>query len=202
MKSVAMQNDNLSMYDELRQMKSDYECLKADMDKQVIINRQLMEAVLRNNVRVLDSNRRNTVVGLSAAILVILVLSYVKGLDMCLAGMIAAFYVLMLIGYVFIYCKLGKIEYGTDNILSTVTGLRKFKRNYIVVNTVSWILVVGLMCFVFPEIYNTYRMPELGVAAIAFMGVAVLAGVCVQYFMDRKVLRSCDDIINRLKDIS
>ena len=58
------------------------------------------------------------------------------------------------------------------------------------------------MCFVFPEIYNTYRMPELGVAAIAFMGVAVLAGVCVQYFMDRKVLRSCDDIINRLKDIS
>lgn len=202
MKSVAMQNDNLSMYDELRQMKSDYECLKADMDKQVIINRQLMEAVLRNNVRVLDSNRRNTVVGLSAAILVIWVVSYVKGLDMRLAGMIAAFYVLMLIGYVFIYHKLGKIEYGTDNILSTVTGLRKFKRNYMVVNTVSWILVVGLMGFVFPEIYNTYRVPELGVAAIVFMCVAVLAGVGVQYFMDRKVLRSCDDIINRLKDIS
>ena len=202
MKSVAMQNDNLSMYDELRQMKSDYECLKADMDKQVIINRQLMEAVLRNNVRVLDSNRRNTVVGLSAAILVIWVVSYVKGLDMRLAGMIAAFYVLMLIGYVFIYHKLGKIEYGTDNILSTVTGLRKFKRNYMVVNTVSWILVVGLMGFVFPEIYNTYRVPELGLAGIVFMGVAVLAGVGVQYFMDRKVLRSCDDIINRLKDIS
>ena len=52
-----MQNDNLSMYDELRQMKSDYDYLKADMDKQLIINRQLMELVLRNHIDVLDSNR-------------------------------------------------------------------------------------------------------------------------------------------------
>ena len=37
-----MQNDNVSMQNELRQMKSDYEYLKAGMDKQVIINRQLM----------------------------------------------------------------------------------------------------------------------------------------------------------------
>ena len=80
-----MQNDNLSMYDELRQMKSDYDYLKADMDKQMIINRQLMELVLRNHVDVLDSNRRTTLAGVSAAILIILAASYIKGLDMSLA---------------------------------------------------------------------------------------------------------------------
>lgn len=197
---MAMQNDNLSMYDELRQMKSDYEYLKADMDKQMIINRQLMEMVLRNKVRVLDSNRRTTIVSVSAAILITLVASYIKGLDMCLAGMIAVFYVLVLIGYVLIYHKLGKIEYGTDNILSTVTKLRNFKRNYMIVNTASWVLVISLMCFIFPEIYNTFRIPERGIAAITFMSIAVLAGICIQYFTDRKVLRTCDSIINHLKD--
>lgn len=195
-----MQNDNLSMYDELRQMKSDYDYLKADMDKQVIINRQLMELVLRNHVDVLDSNRRTTLAGVGAAILITLAASYIKGLDMCLAGMLAAFYVLLLMGYVFIYHKLGKIEYGADDLLSTVTRLRKFKRNYMIVNTVSWILAIGLMCLIFPVIYNTFRVPERGIAAITFMCVAIFAGVCIQYFIDRKVLRACDNIIKQLKD--
>jgi hypothetical protein len=194
-----MQNDNLSMYDELRQMKSDYDYLKADMDKQVIINRQLMELVLRNHVDVLDSNRRTTLAGVGAAILITLAASYIKGLDMCLAGMLAAFYVLLLMGYVFIYHKLGKIEYGADDLLSTVTRLRKFKRNYMIVNTVSWVLAIGLMCFIFPAIYNTFRVPERGIAAITFMCVAIFAGICIQYFIDRKVLRACDDIIKQLK---
>ena len=194
-----MQNDNLSMYDELRQMKSDYDYLKADMDKQMIINRQLMELVLRNHVDVLDSNRRTTLAGVGAAILITLAASYIKGLDMCLAGMLAAFYVLLLMGYVFIYHKLGKIEYGADNLLSTVTRLRKFKRNYMIVNTVSWVLAIGLMCFIFPAIYNTFRVPERGIAAITFMCVAIFAGICIQYFIDRKVLRACDDIIKQLK---
>lgn len=195
-----MQNDNLSMYDELRQMKSDYDYLKADMDKQLIINRQLMELVLRNHVDVLDSNRRTTLAGVGAAILITLAASYIKGLDMCLAGMLAAFYVLLLMGYVFIYHKLGKIEYGADDLLSTVTRLRRFKRNYMIVNTVSWILAIGLMCFIFPAIYNTFRVPERGIAAITFMCVAIFAGVCIQYFIDRKVLRACDNIIKQLKD--
>lgn len=194
-----MQNDNLSMYDELRQMKSDYDYLKADMDKQLIINWQLMELVLRNHVDVLDSNRRTTLAGVGAAILIILAASYIKGLDMCLAGMLAAFYVLLLMGYVFIYHKLGKIEYGADDLLSTVTRLRKFKRNYMIVNTVSWVLAIGLMCLIFPAIYNTFRVPERGIAAITFMCVAIFAGICIQYFIDRKVLRACDDIIKQLK---
>ena len=108
----------------------------------------------------------------------------------------------MLIGYVLIYRKLGKIEVGTDNVLSTVTRLRKFKRNYMIVNTLSWVLVAGLMCFAFPEIRATFSAPWLGIAAVTFMGVAVLAGICIQYFVDRKVLGACDDIIDRLKDRS
>ena len=199
---MAMKNDNLSVQDELQQMKSDYEYLKADMDRQVVINRQLMEAVLRSDVGVLDSNRKNTVIGIGAAILVTLAVSYIRGLDMSLAGMIAALYVLMLIGYVLIYRKLGKIEVGTDNVLSTVTRLRKFKRNYMIVNTLSWVLVAGLMCFAFPEIRATFSTSWLGIAAVTFMGVAVLAGISIQYFVDRNVLGACDDIIDRLKDRS
>lgn len=197
-----MQNDNLSMQDELRQMKSDYEYLKAGMNQQMIINRQLMEQVFQNKVSMLDSNRKTTMISVGAAILITLAASHIRGLDMRLAGMIAAFYVLMLIGYALIYHKLGKIEYGTDNVLLTVTKLRKFKRNYMIVNAISWVLAISLMCFLLPEIHNTFRIPERGIAAITFMCIAVLAGICIQYFIDRKILRACDDIINHLKDRS
>lgn len=197
-----MQNDNLSMQDELRQMKSDYEYLKAGMNQQMIINRQLMEQVFQNKVSMLDSNRKTTMISVGAAILITLAASHIRGLDMRLAGMIAAFYVLMLIGYALIYHKLGKIEYGTDNVLLTVTKLRKFKRNYMIVNAISWVLAISLMCFLLPEIHNTFRIPERGITAITFMCIAVLAGICIQYFIDRKILRACDDIINHLKDRS
>lgn len=199
---MAMQNDNLSMHDELRQMKSDYEQLKAGMDRQTIINRQLMETVFRSKVGVLDSNRRTSVASLGAAMLITLTISYIKGLDMHLAVIIAAFFVLVLIGYVLIYRKLGKIEYGTDDILSTVTRLRKFKRSYMIVNVLSWVVLAGLMCFMLPEIHNTFSNPERGVAAIIFMCVAILAGIGIQYFTDRKILKACDDIISQLKDRS
>ena len=96
-------------------------------------------------------------------------------------------YVLLLMGYVFIYHKLGKIEYGADDLLSTVTRLRRFKRNYMIVNTAAWILAIGLMCFIFPAIYNTFRAPERGIAAITFMCVAIFAGICIQYFIDQGV---------------
>lgn len=197
-----MQNDNLSMYDELRQMKSDYEYLKADMDKQMIINRQLMETVFRNKVGVLDANRKNTLASLSVAILATLVVSYINGASIYLTGMVVIFYVLMLAGYVFIYSKLGKIEYGTDSVLSTVTRLRKFKKNYMIVNAVSWVLLLGLLSLVFPEILHVFRIPEQGIAAVVFLCVAVLAGIFAQYFVDRKVLGTCDEIIDRLKDRS
>lgn len=197
-----MQNDNLSMYDELRQMKSDYEQLKEGMDRQTIINRRLMEAVFRNKVGVLDSNRRTTLVSVSAAVIITFAVSCIKGLDMRIAGVIAAFYVLMLSGYVLIYHKLGKIEYGADNILSTVTRLRKFKRNYMIVNAVSWVLVIGIMGFIFPEIHDVFRSPQRGTAAIAFLCIAVIAGIFAQFFIDRKVLKACDEIIYQLKDRS
>lgn len=199
---MAMQNDNLSMHDELRQMKSDYEQLKAGMDRQTIINRQLMETVFRSKVGVLDSNRRTSVASLGAAMLITLIISYIKGLDMHLAVIIAAFFVLVLIGYVLIYRKLGKIEYGTDDILSTVTRLRKFKRSYMIVNVLSWVVLAGLMCFMLPEIHNSFSNPGRGVAAIIFMCAAILAGIGIQYFTDRKILKACDDIISQLKDRS
>lgn len=199
---MAMQNDNLSMNDEFRQMKSDYENLKAGIDRQTIISGQLMEKVFRSRVSVLDSNRRNTIFGTGAAMLVTLAVSYIRGLDMQIAGIVAAFFALMLTGYTLIYRRLGRIEYGTDDILSTVTVLRKFKRNYMIVNTAAWVVLAGLMFFMLPEIHSTYRIPEMGFVAVAVMCVAVLAGICIQYSVDRKVLKACDDIICHLKDRS
>ena len=199
---MAWQSDILSLQNKPRQMRSNYAYQKAGMGNKTINNRKFMERVFRNKAGIRDSTGKAAMTSAGAAILITLVASRIRGLDMRLAGMIAAFYVLMLIGYALIYRKLGKVEYGTDNVLSTVTRLRRFKRNYMIANTVLWVLVIVLMCFLFPEIHNTFRIPERGIAAIAFMCVAVLAGICIQYFMDRKVLMACDEIIDQLKDRS
>lgn len=191
-----MQNDNNTMQDGLRQMKSDYEHLKADMDRQTIINRQLMETVFRSKVGVLDSNKKTALAGIGAALVLTIAAAVTKGVSIYITGMLAALYIIMLAGYAYIYRKLGTIEYGTGDILSTVTRLRKFKRDYMAVNIVSWILAAGILCLILPAIHGSFR----GIPAAAFMCAAVLAGAVGQYFIDRKILRTCDDIIGHLKD--
>ena len=51
---MAMQNDNLSLQDELRQMKSDYAYLKPEMAEQTITTRKIMEGVSQKRARVWD----------------------------------------------------------------------------------------------------------------------------------------------------
>ena len=83
-----------------------------------------------------------------------------------------------------------------------VEHIRKYKRNDNWENYAALVLVAGHVSLYIPAICDSVRIPARGVAAVAVMCVALLAGVGIQYFVDRRVLRACDDMIDHLKDRS
>lgn len=193
-----MQNKEILKTDEFEQLQKEYACLKADFDKQKILNEQLVDKIFKKNVKVLDTNKKNSVFICVVAIMFVLLVAVIKGVDMKYAILPALLCLVIMVGYLILYHKLGRVEYGQDNILEMLIKMRKFKKNYMLLNGVLWLLSIGLMAFLIPVIYGSFTISLYGIIAIAFVCVIFIICIVIQYLIDKKVLKACDDIIDRL----
>lgn len=194
-----MQNKEILKTDEFEQLQKEYACLKADFDKQKILNEQLVDKIFKKNVKVLDTNKNTSVFICVAAIIFVLLVAVVKGVDMKYAILPALLCLVIMVGYLILYHKLGRVEYGQDSILEMLIKMRKFKKNYMLLNGVLWLLSIGLMAFLIPVIYGSFTISLYGIIAIAFVCVIFIICIVIQYYLiDKKVLKACDDIIDRL----
>lgn len=193
-----MQNKEILKTDEFEQLQKEYACLKADFDKQKILNEQLVDKIFKKNVKVLDTNKKNSVFICVAAIIFVLLVAVINGVDMKYAILPALLCLVIMVGYLILYHKLGRVEYGQDSILEMLIKMRKFKKNYMLLNGVLWLLSIGLMAFLIPVIYGSFTISLYGIIAIAFVCVIFIICIVIQYLIDKKVLKACDDIIDRL----
>lgn len=193
-----MQNKEILKTDEFEQLQKEYACLKADFDKQKILNEQLVDKIFKKNVKVLDTNKKTSVFICVAAIIFVLLVAVVNGVDMKYAILPALLCLVIMVGYLILYHKLGRVEYGQDSILEMLIKMRKFKKNYMLLNGVLWLLSIGLMAFLIPVIYGSFTISLYGIIAIAFVCVIFIICIVIQYLIDKKVLKACDDIIDRL----
>ena len=193
-----MQNKEILKTDEFEQLQKEYACLKADFDKQKILNEQLVDKIFKKNVKVLDTNKKTSVFICVVAIMFVLLVAVINGVDMKYAILPALLCLVIMVGYLILYHKLGRVEYGQDSILEMLIKMRKFKKNYMLLNGVLWLLSIGLMAFLIPVIYGSFTISLYGIIAIAFVGVIFIICIVIQYLIDKKVLKACDDIIDRL----
>lgn len=193
-----MQNKEILKTDEFEQLQKEYACLKADFDKQKMLNEQLVDKIFKKNVKVLDTNKKNSVFICVAAIIFVLLVAVINGVDMKYAILPALLCLVIMVGYLILYHKLGRVEYGQDSILEMLIKMRKFKKNYMLLNGVLWLLSIGLMAFLIPVIYGSFTISLYGIIAIAFVCVIFIICIVIQYLIDKKVLKACDDIIDRL----
>ena len=193
-----MQNKEILKTDEFEQLQKEYACLKADFDKQKILNEQLVDKIFKKNVKVLDTNKKTSVFICVVAIMFVLLVAVINGVDMKYAILPALLCLVIMVGYLILYHKLGRVEYGQDSILEMLIKMRKFKKNYMLLNGVLWLLSIGLMTFLIPVIYGSFTISLYGIIAIAFVCVIFMICIVIQYLIDKKVLKACDDIIDRL----
>ena len=74
-----MQNKEILKTDEFEQLQKEYACLKADFDKQKILNEQLVDKIFKKNVKVLDTNKKTSVFICVVAIMFVLLVAVING---------------------------------------------------------------------------------------------------------------------------
>ena len=188
------------MSEELEQMRLQYEALKEDIEKQKIINAEVMESIFRKNVGVLDSDRKLGVTVGIAAIPFLFAVCLIQGLDMWVAYAVSAVYLVQIVWYIILYRRLGPVGTGQGDILDTTLRLRRFRKGYVLMNTVLWIFVLGLFAVMGIEIYSAWSTPLKGLAAVGILCMMAIAGIGAEILYGRRVLKACDGIIRRLED--
>lgn len=193
-------NDDMKqVLDELEKMRDEYAGLKEELDRQKIINGKLMVSTFRKNVDVLDSNKKT---GIAVCVVMALFLAALATFMEAFTLPVAAGVALCLIiiaGYIVVYRRID-FKDGIDDVRTTALKVRKFRKDYIKFQLTSYAWVLGFIIISAPFIFKGFLATAKGLAAIALIIVIFIACACAQYLTDKKVLKACDEIIDRLEE--
>ena len=193
-----MNKEEFEINQELEQMRQDYAALKEQFDKQQIVNEQLMQNAMKKDVRRLFLSKKTVPIGIAFAILAV-ILSYIQGMAWWLTLAIIIFSVIFFPGVYWAYKGVREEEIYNGDILSTTETLRRFKKRFIILEVgiclYFFAFVVAVALFMTSMNISTELMWRRGIL-IALLCVGTLA---LEYYSARRLLNSCDDIIERLR---
>ncbi len=193
-----MNKEEFDINQELEQMRQDYADLKERFDKQQIINEQLMQNAMKKDVRRMFLSKKTVPIGIAFTLLAV-ILCYVQGMAWWLTLSIILFGVIFFPGVYWAYNGVQEEEIYNGDILSTTETLRRFKKRYII-----WVTGMCLYFFAFVVACTIY-MTSMNISAELMWRRGLLAALlCVgtlvlEYYSAKRLLNTCDAIIERLK---
>ncbi len=193
-----MNKEEFDINQELEQMRQDYADLKERFDKQQIINKELIENAMKKDVRRLFLSKKTLPVGIALAVVAV-VLCFVMGYPWWLPVSLIIYSLIFFPGIFWVYKGVRAEDFYNGDILSTTQNLLRFKKRYIA-------LVAGICLFFFAFVIAvTLHMTTMNISTeLMWRRGIIVAVLCfvtlaLEYFSARALLKSCDDIIQRLK---
>ena len=193
-----MNQEERNIDQELEQMRQDYAALKERFDKQQIINDHLMQNAMKKDVQRLFLSKKS-VPAVIALFIIAVILCYFQGFDWWVPLSLIIYGIMTIPGIFWVYKGIREEDVYNGDILSTTEALRKFKNRYVVLVTSICILffafVIVATLYMTSMSISTELMWRRGIV-IALLCVGTLA---LEYYSAKRLLRSCDAIIERLK---
>ena len=193
-----MNKEEFDINQELDQMRQDYAALKERFDKQQIVNEQLMQNAMKRDVNRLFLSKKSMLFA-SVLLIVAIVLCYTRGYELWMPLSLIIYGLTVIPGVFWTYKGVREEDIYNGDILTTAETLRKFKKRYLIMEAYVCIFffafVVVATIYVFSSNISTQLMWRRGII-IALLCVGTLS---LEYFFAKRLLKACDDIIERLK---
>lgn len=193
-----MNDGKFDINQELEQMRQEYAGLKEQFDKQQILNDRLMQKAMGRDVRRLFFSKKSIPFGVALNIAAI-VLCFVLGYEWWMPLSLIIFGLIFFPGVFWAYKDVREDEIYNGDILSTTETLLKFKKKYIA-------LEAGISIYFFAfVIAATLNMTTMNISTeMMWRRGIIVAVLCIgtlalEYIYARRVLKSCDGIIQRLQ---
>ena len=184
---------------ELQELKSEYNDLKETLNKQRIVNKELLDQIRKQKTSFIGKDLKKRMSTDIITIPMIIVICHAVGWPIWFAVAVSIWALIDLIAVLVGRKKFDTRKMLDDDVLTAAKTVKEYKRFYHLSVVVGAIPAVALVAFVLIRIY-TQSAPDGNVMfPTAIFIFAFLAGILLSVKTYRKKMETCDNLIDSLE---
>ena len=184
---------------ELQELKSEYNDLKETLNKQRIVNKELLEQIRKQKASFIGKDLTKRMSLDIMTIPMIIVICHAVGWPIWFAVAVSIWALIDLIAVLVGRKKFDTQKMLDDDVLTAAKTVKEYKRFYHLSVVVGAIPAVALVAFVLVRIYAQSAPDDNMLLPTAIYIFACLAGILLSIKTYRKTMEACDNLIDSLE---
>ena len=184
---------------ELQELKSEYNDLKETLNKQRIVNKELLEQIRKQKTSFIGKDLTKRMSMDIITIPMIIVICHAVGWPMWFAVAVSIWALIDLVAVLVGRKKFDTRKMLDDDVLTAAKTVKEYKRFYHLSVVVGAIPAVALVAFVLIRIYTQSAPDENMLFPTAIYIFTCVAGVLYAVKTYRKKMEACDNLIDSLE---
>ena len=184
---------------ELQELKSEYNDLKETLNKQRIVNQELLEQIRKQKTSFIGKDLTKRMSMDIITIPMIIVICHAVGWPVWFAVAVSIWALIDLIAVLVGRKKFDTRKMLDDDVLTAAKTVKEYKRFYHLSVVVGAIPAVALVAFVLVRIYAQSAPDDNMLLPTAIYIFACLAGILLSIKTYRKKMEACDNLIDSLE---
>ena len=184
---------------ELQELKSEYNDLKETLNKQRIVNKELLEQIRKQKTSFIGKDLTKRMSLDIITIPMIIVICHAVGWPIWFAVAVSIWALIDLIAVLVGRKKFDTRKMLDDDVLTAAKTVKEYKRFYHLSVVVGAIPAVALVAFVLIRIYAQSAPDDNMMLPTAIYIFACLAGILLSVKTYRKKMEACDNLIDSLE---
>ena len=184
---------------ELQELKSEFNDLKETLNKQRIVNKELLEQIRKQNTSFIVKDLTKRMSMDIITIPMIIVICHAVGWPIWFAVAVSIWALIDLVAVLVGRKKFDTRKMLDDDVLTAAKTVKEYKRFYHLSVVVGAIPAVALVAFVLIRIYTQSAPDDNMLLPTAIYIFACVAGVLYAVKTYRKTMEACDNLIDSLE---
>lgn len=184
---------------ELQELKSEYNDLKETLNKQRIVNKELLEQIRKQKTSFIGKDLTKRMSMDIITIPMIIVICHAVGWPIWFAVAVSIWALIDLLAVLAGRKKFDTRKMLDDDVLTAAKTVKEYKRFYHLSVVVGAIPAVALVAFVLIRIYTQSAPDDNMMLPTAIYIFACLAGILLSIKTYRKTMEACDNLIDSLE---
>ena len=184
---------------ELQELKSEFNDLKETLNKQRIVNKELLEQIRKQKTSFIGKDLTKRMSMDIITIPMIIVICHAVGWPMWFAVAVSIWALIDLVAVLVGRKKFDTRKMLDDDVLTAAKTVKEYKRFYHLSVVVGAIPAVALVAFVLIRIYAQSAPDDNMLLPTAIYIFACLAGILLSIKTYRKKMEACDNLIDSLE---
>ena len=185
---------------ELQELKSEYNDLKETLNKERIVNKELLEQIRKQKTTFIGKDLTKRMSMDIITIPMIIIICHAVGWPIWFAVAVSFWALIDLIAVLVGRKKFDTRKMLDDDVLTAAKTVKEYKRFYHLSVVVGAIPAVALVAFVLIRIYTQSASDDNMLLPTAIYIFAFLAGILLSVKTYRKKMEACDSLIDSLEN--